>query len=384
MKKILSILLIFLCLGCASYAAPPENYEGFGRVTEGHLSAPNEWDTYDVSNTDDSGAGSLRDAVSEPNRLIEFSVGGTITLESELRFRSCYTTIDGSTAPDPGITISGWETSFNPADGGDPVNNIIVSNIRFEDSTDDLLALWGSFNVISKIIIDHCTFVNSGDGVLDTTGLVSEVTQSWNLIMDNTLAQLIAGKTDQNEPPLEKLSVHHNLYVGNHERQPQLKRELDVVDWVNNVIYGWGSGGYGLAIREPNDQYQYAEPLYEIEYPKANIENNVIHHTGVGNDYSAIYWPYPLVGEIYFNGNIVPDNEDDNVSSSAQHEIAEANQVTMYAANTLGNTVVPYVGTHYPTQDEIDIMDEVSKGLGGDGYPPAEEGTYLVAKKEDD
>ena len=151
-----------------------------------------------------------------------------------------------------------------------------------------------------------------------------------------------------------------------------IKYECDVIDFVNNVVYGWGAfggGGAAFSIREPNFE----------DYPKVNVENNVYHHVdGWGNDWSAIYRPNPL-GKIYFNGNIFPDAEDDDVSNSAQHEIAEANQVTMYAANTLGNTVVPYVGTHYPTQDEMDIMDEASKALGGDGYPPAEEGTYLVA-----
>ena len=80
-------------------------YEGFGAKTQGALSSPTGYTTYRVTSLADSGPGTLRDAVSQGNRYIVFDVGGTIRLGGDLNVFSSYLTIDGSSAPAPGITI---------------------------------------------------------------------------------------------------------------------------------------------------------------------------------------------------------------------------------------------------------------------------------------
>ena len=60
----------------------------------------------EVTNLDDSGPGSLRDAVErEGPRTIVFRVGGTIAVERSIRVRDPYITIAGQTAPGDGILI---------------------------------------------------------------------------------------------------------------------------------------------------------------------------------------------------------------------------------------------------------------------------------------
>ena len=67
---------------------------------------------YHVTNTNDSGAGSFRTAVSSGNRFVVFDVGGTITLASAVSCSSSLT-IAGQTAPGGGIAIIGHEVSFS-------------------------------------------------------------------------------------------------------------------------------------------------------------------------------------------------------------------------------------------------------------------------------
>jgi hypothetical protein len=51
-------------------------------------------------------SGSLRDAVSQPNRIVVFAVGGVITISNRIVV-SDHVTIAGQTAPGGGITVYG-------------------------------------------------------------------------------------------------------------------------------------------------------------------------------------------------------------------------------------------------------------------------------------
>ena len=88
-------------------------YEGYGYPTVGGQGGT----TYHVTNTKgDTSTGSLRWALSQPSpKIIVFDVGGTITLSASVEIRQSYITIDGTTAPSPGITIRP-PTCCRPAD----------------------------------------------------------------------------------------------------------------------------------------------------------------------------------------------------------------------------------------------------------------------------
>src|SRR5262249_39016217 len=61
-----------------------------------------------VTTLEDSGPGSLREALSASGpRVIKFAVGGEIWLKDRLGVTNPFVTVDGSSAPSPGITLMG-------------------------------------------------------------------------------------------------------------------------------------------------------------------------------------------------------------------------------------------------------------------------------------
>ena len=106
---------------------------------------------YHVTNLNDSGTGSFRDAVSGSNRVVVFDVGGTIELKSDVVVKS-NVTILGQTAPGgAGITLCGGKIG----QGGS--NQIIryISSRPGEKGSGEYDAWGGSDG--SNSIIDHCS-----------------------------------------------------------------------------------------------------------------------------------------------------------------------------------------------------------------------------------
>ena len=131
--------------------------QGFGRFAVGARG----YDVYHVTNLDDSGAGSLRDAISQANRTVVFDVGGVIHISSRLVFKNNQT-IAGQTAPGGGVTIYGDGTSFSAA------SHTIVRYVRFRmgkvgESGKDTVTMANGHNVIW----DHCSLSWGRDSKLD-------------------------------------------------------------------------------------------------------------------------------------------------------------------------------------------------------------------------
>lgn len=80
--------------------------EGGGMYSQGARGAYNnggEIEVYHVTNLNDSGEGSFRDAVSKGNRIVVFDVSGYIDLKSNVSISHDNMTILGQTAPGDGI-----------------------------------------------------------------------------------------------------------------------------------------------------------------------------------------------------------------------------------------------------------------------------------------
>ncbi len=86
---------------------------GFGRYTTGARGSANP-QIYLVTNLNDSGAGSFRDAVSQEGRFVIFRVGGIINTLTPIVIAK-NTTIAGQTATGEGIVLLGQKVSFTGA-----------------------------------------------------------------------------------------------------------------------------------------------------------------------------------------------------------------------------------------------------------------------------
>ena len=131
-----------LCIGrrgCSGFSGA----EGYGAAATGGRGGV----VYEVTNLNDSGAGSLREALNHnTTRTIVFRVSGTIHLNSDLDVKYGNVTIAGQTAPGEGICIANGTLYAG-------YNNVIIRYIRcrlgdqWPDGTDnnDDDATWGRY-----------------------------------------------------------------------------------------------------------------------------------------------------------------------------------------------------------------------------------------------
>ena len=186
-----------------------------------------------VTNLNDSGKGSLREAVSQSHRTVVFDVGGLISLKSRLVVKD-YITIAGQTAPGDGITVYGNGVSFSDAD------HAIVRYIRVRmgidgDSGKDAVTIARGNNMI----FDHMSISWGRDENFSTSGDINNVTIQ-NCIIAQGLHPHSCGGLIQTSGGI---SLLRNLYIDNHTRNPKVK---GVNQYVNNIVYNWRVAAYIL------------------------------------------------------------------------------------------------------------------------------------------
>ena len=129
--------------------------EGHGRYVTGGRGGK----VVHVTNLNDSGTGSFREAVKSGKRIIVFDVAGVIALKSDLKIADNITIL-GQTAPSPGITLRYYTVQ--------PGNNNIIRFLRIrrgeeKNINDGADATWQRNK--TGIIFDHCSFSWSIDEV---------------------------------------------------------------------------------------------------------------------------------------------------------------------------------------------------------------------------
>lgn len=244
--------------------------EGFGKYTTGGRGGK----VIIVTNLNDDGEGSFRKAVtSNEARIIVFQVSGTIHLLSPLSIKG-NVTIAGQTAPGDGICIA--DHTVNVVG-----NNVIIRYMRFRlgDRYQNKGKIHGSghddaLTIVKRknIIVDHCSMSWSTDECFSAYNNDS-VTIQWNLINEplNYSYHFEKGDTDYEKHGFGGIwggnhtSAHHNIFAHCQNRTPRFngvrQGAVELVDFVNNVIYNWGSNniyaGEGGNYNIVNNYYKY-------------------------------------------------------------------------------------------------------------------------------
>ncbi len=216
--------------------------EGFGAFTLGGLKGT----VIEVTNLNDSGPGSLREAISASGpRIVAFKIGGVIALKSPLLIEQPFITIDGAHAPGPGIMLRNHGIEVRTHD-------VVLRyfRVRVGDSDVDLAdpkakeAYYGGagehalyfIEGAKNCIADHLSLSWSTTKILSVNKLCDLITVQWCIMSeglnfaDHGLGVII-GQGRQ--------TWHHNLIAHNQSRNPRFASLVDA-DFRNNVIYDWG------------------------------------------------------------------------------------------------------------------------------------------------
>jgi pectate lyase len=242
-----SFFLLIALAFCTTFVplATALSYQGFGANTLGGEGRA----VYRVTNLDNSGPGSLRDALSQANRHIVFDVAGVVTVSSRLYVAGANITIDGFTAPSPGISIKNYGLYI---DGTKGAHDVIVRGIRVQivnnqATVEDGIAIHGTNNVV----IDHVSVRGATDENIGINN-ARDITISWSILAEphSSHSMLIVNRAS-------RISVHHNVFVKAQQRNPQVSygdgsnglHDTDTtLDMRNNIVWDWGAG-YGTRIR---------------------------------------------------------------------------------------------------------------------------------------
>ena len=183
---------------------------------------------YHVTNLNDAGAGSLRDAVSKGPRIVVFDVGGYIDLKSPLSVQSNIT-IAGQTAPGQGVSTRGHQVSFSGA------TNVIVRYMRFRHgligSKKDAVTIYDGHHQI----FDHLS-VSWGRDENFSINASTNITVQDSIIAEGLETHSCGGLIQS-----DGVTVYRSLYEHNKTRNPKVKGRMQ---FVNNVVYDWGSDAF--------------------------------------------------------------------------------------------------------------------------------------------
>lgn len=360
--------------------------EGGGMYTTGARGAIGSGDNievYHVTNLNDSGEGSFRDAVSKGNRIVVFDVSGYIDLSSNVSIGHDNMTILGQTAPGDGVTFR----TNNIKIGAD---NVILRYLKFrvgahDASGNDTKAQDGLeiTDNCQNVIIDHCSVSWGTDENLSAYA-VKDVTIQ-NSIISEALNQSVHDKGEHSYAAIwggVNLSIHHNLIATHKSRNPKIGTSETVamtegytdsqtlVDMKNNVFYNWGDkAGYG----SENGAKTYIQNNVYRPGPATPQEKRArIFELSVGQKYKT-----DMFGSVYAAGNIIDVEAGDAAYADAQR-VNENNWQDDLHMGVYTDT--KFYATGDKTNIKIDTPDEAYQTYNAE-YPITLDNTEDVFEK---
>ena len=266
---ILGLILSFSMMGQTMYYGAGSNATGGRGQT-----------VVKVTNLNDSGPGSLRDAIGN-NRYIIFSVSGTIRITSAITQDDISNiTVDGFSAPQGGITIVGdlpneplWETSR--------WNNAIIKGLRFRKHHDPTGGDNGdSFQCgdCENLVFQNNSVSWAGDEGMGAPLESKNITWAYNIIGETSVGATAGRIRSSSAGPYSYL---RNMYVNVSHRHPYggASNQVDIINQVSHNWNGRAAISFANAATKHNYIGNYLQPARgrNIQTRNGNITN------GVGN-----------------------------------------------------------------------------------------------------
>lgn len=367
-KLLFSMMLVMMSTLLSAQQLAFPGAQGWGRFAKG-ARASGSPTVYHVTNLNDSGTGSFRDAVTSPNRVIVFDVAGTIRIKSALVFAKNLTVL-GQTAPGDGVQIYGDRISFSGAD------NLIVRHMRFRMGKSAASGQKDACGIANggNMIFDHLSVLWGRDENFsvnwDKKGTAPHDITIQNSIIGQGLQSHSCGGLIQTEGGV---TLFRNLYIENKTRNPKVKH---LNQFVNNVVYNWGNGGCYLMGRD-SEGNSWAEIVnnyfvkgpWNTGYKPLQEGNGNFQFYGEGN-----YYDDNRDGQL--NGHLYTDEEYSASGALRRASVAEITNspkefpviTDLMTAEEALKWMIDSVGPSLPARDEVDqyLIDELTSfGTGG-------------------
>ena len=234
--------------------------EGFGTRT----AAGRGGSVCRVTSLADAGSGTVRDCLEGRwPRTVVFGVGGTVRLESPLRIEHPHVSVYGQTAPGDGVLLIG-SPDFEEAVLGVATHDVLLQHLRVRAGASRAPSCCrDAVSIASKrpgqvynVVLDHVSLSWGSDEIIDIWYDARDVTVSRSIIAeglhDSTDDKGPAGRGFvAGGPDSRSISIHHNLFAHNYQRNPMVASP-GVTDVVNNVVYHWVSRG--AQVHESGDE----------------------------------------------------------------------------------------------------------------------------------
>ena len=334
----ITCLLLFSTVRSQPVAFP--GAEGFGKYATGGRGGK----VIVVTNLNDDGEGSLRDAIQKKvPRIIVFAVSGNVELSRPLDINYGNVTIAGQSAPGDGVCLKNYTLNVK-------ADNVIIRFLRFRMGDekkyegDAISGTKGNRN----IIIDHCSVSWSTDECASFYNN-KDFTLQWCIISES-LNSSIHGKGNHGYGGIwggKNASFHHNLIASHTSRLPRFSGSAstpndadELVDFRNNVIYNWVSNNiYGGENGRYNVVSNYFKPGPATKSSK----------TG------QILNPWSPYGRFFLAGNVLHGNKAVTEDNHAGIEAKEPGFVPASAA---------FPVLEIPVQGAEECFEAVLEGAG--------------------
>ena len=254
MAGLLALAALFAQKGSAQSSFLPvvPGAWGFGMQTRAAYGCGSNPTVYRVTNRNDSGAGSLRHALTASGpRVVTFDVSGYINMDNEIYITSPCLTVAGQTAPSPGITLRATPDFGRGKAIFIQTHDVLLQHLRIRPgagSCNSGIQIWGGSYY--NIVLDHLSVSWAQDENISVSTNSRDVTV-WRTISSEGLyrtpqSESCGGGGTANGHGLalgnvQRVAVLQNLLAHNLERTPHHGTPSSSYI-ANNVLYNAHEG----------------------------------------------------------------------------------------------------------------------------------------------